>query len=132
MTHAFIERRDIVINASFTATVNVSLEVGALQETITVSGESPTVDVKSNLQQTVMSQEILEGIPTGRDPWSLAQVIPGVQVSTYDVGGNQAMRQSSLRVHGARDEDNHVGSAYLRPTDILAPRIVRFGVTVDF
>jgi S1-C subfamily serine protease len=102
-----VERRDIVVNASFTATVNVKLEVGTLQETITVSGESPTVDVKSNLQQTVMSQEILEGIPTGRDPWSLAKVIPGVQVSTYDVGGNQAMQQSSLRVHGARDEDKN-------------------------
>ena len=102
-----VERRDIVVNASFNATVNVKLEVGTLQETITVSGESPTVDVKSNLQQTVMSQEILEGIPTGRDPWSLAKVIPGVQVSTYDVGGNQAMQQSSLRVHGARDEDKN-------------------------
>jgi hypothetical protein len=102
-----VERRDIVVNASFNATVNVKLEVGTLQETITVSGESPTVDMKSNLQQTVMSQEILEGIPTGRDPWSLAKVIPGVQVSTYDVGGNQAMQQSSLRVHGARDEDKN-------------------------
>jgi Carboxypeptidase regulatory-like domain len=102
-----VERQDIVVSASFTATVNVKLEVGNLQETITVSGASPTVDVKSNLQQTVMSQEILEGVPTGRDPWSLAKIIPGVQVATYDVGGNQAMQQSSLRVHGARDDDKN-------------------------
>jgi hypothetical protein len=102
-----VERRDVVISASFTATVNVKLEVGQLQETITVSGASPTVDVKSNLQQTVMSQEILEGVPTGRDPWSLAKIIPGVQVATYDVGGNQAMQQSALRVHGARDDDKN-------------------------
>ena len=60
-----------------------------MQETITVSGESPTVDVKSNLQQTVMNQAILEGVPTGRDPWSLAKIIPGVQVNTYDVGGTR-------------------------------------------
>jgi hypothetical protein len=45
------------------------------------------------------------GVPTGRDPWSPAKIIPGVQVATYDVGGNQAMQQSALRVHGARDED---------------------------
>jgi hypothetical protein len=102
-----IERRDIVVSASFTATVNMKLEVGSLQETVTVTGESPTVDVKSNLQQTVMSQEILEGVPTGRDPWSLAKIIPGVQVATYDVGGNQAMQQSALRVHGARDDDKN-------------------------
>jgi hypothetical protein len=48
-------------------------EVGALQETITVAGASPTVDIKSTLQQTVMNQAILEGVPTGRDPWSLAK-----------------------------------------------------------
>jgi hypothetical protein len=102
-----VERRDIVVSASFTATVNQKLEVGALQETITVSGESPAVDVKSNLQQTVMSQAILEGVPTGRDPWSLAKIIPGVQVNTYDVGGTQAMQQSTLRVHGSRDDDKN-------------------------
>ncbi len=100
-----VERRDIVVSASFTATVNLKLEVGALQETITVAGASPTVDVKSNLQQTVMGQAILEGVPTGRDPWSLAKIIPGVQVNTYDVGGTQAMQQSTLRVHGSRDDD---------------------------
>lgn len=45
-----VERQDVMVNAAFTATLNVSLEVGALAETITVSGESPTVDVKSNVQ----------------------------------------------------------------------------------
>ena len=102
-----VERRDIIVSASFTATVNVQMDVGNLEETVTVTGASPTVDVKSNLQQTVMNQEILEGVPTGRDPWSLAKIIPGVQVATYDVGGNQAMQQSALRVHGARDDDKN-------------------------
>lgn len=102
-----VDRRDIVVSASFTATVNLKLEVGTLQETITVAGASPTVDVKSNLQQTVMGQAILEGVPTGRDPWSLAKIIPGVQVNTYDVGGTQAMQQSTLRVHGSRDDDKN-------------------------
>lgn len=74
-----VERTGIRVSAAFTATVNAKLEVGSVAETITVTGESPTIDTKSNLQQTVMSQEILEGIPTGRDPWSLARLIPGVQ-----------------------------------------------------
>ena len=87
------------------ATINAKLEVGNVTETITVTGESPTVDTKSNLQQTVMSQEILEGVPTGRDPWSLAKVIPGVQVSTYDVGGTQSFQQSSLSSHGSNTND---------------------------
>src|SRR3954464_11151009 len=59
-----IDRTGIAIRASFVASVNAKLEVGNLSETITVTGESPTVDTKSNLQQTVMNQEVLEGIPS--------------------------------------------------------------------
>jgi hypothetical protein len=100
-----ITRDDIRISASFTATVNAKLEVGNMTESITVTGESPTVDTKSNLQQTVMNQDILEGVPSGRDPWSIAKIIPGVQVSTYDVGGTQSIQQSSLSSHGSSTND---------------------------
>jgi hypothetical protein len=100
-----VDRPDVRLSASFIATINVKMEVGSVAETITVTGESPTVDVSSNLQQTVMNQEILEGIPTGRDPWSLAKLIPGVQVATYDVGGTQSMQQSSMSAHGSSTND---------------------------
>jgi hypothetical protein len=100
-----VDRTDIAISAAFVASVNVKLEVGNVSETITVTGESPTVDTKSNLQQTIMNQEILEGIPSGRDPWSVAKVIPGVQVATYDVGGTQSYQQSSLSAHGSSTND---------------------------
>ena len=100
-----VDRSDLIVNASFVATVNVKLEVGNVSETITVTGESPTIDTKSNVQQTVMGQEILEGVPTGRDPWSVAKLIPGVQVATYDVGGTQSIQQSSMSSHGSNTSD---------------------------
>jgi hypothetical protein len=100
-----VDRSDVVVDVSFVATVNAKLEVGSVSETITVTGASPTVDTKSNLQQTVMNQDVLEGIPSGRDPWSVAKIIPGVQVSTYDVGGTQSMQQSSLSSHGSSTND---------------------------
>jgi hypothetical protein len=100
-----VERPDVRISAAFIATINAKMEVGSLAETITVTGESPTVDVRSNVQQTVMNQEILEGVPTGRDPWSLAKLIPGVQVATYDVGGTQSMQQSAMSAHGSSTND---------------------------
>jgi hypothetical protein len=100
-----VTRDGIQISASFTATVNATLEVGSVTESITVTGDSPTVDTRSNLQQTVMTQEILEGVPSGRDPWSVAKIIPGVQVSTYDVGGTQSFQQSSLSSHGSSTND---------------------------
>src|SRR5260370_7230848 len=52
-----------------------------------------------------MNQDILEGVPSGRDPWSVAKIIPGVQVSTYDVGGTQSIQQSSLSSHGSSTND---------------------------
>ena len=100
-----VDRPDVRISAAFVATINGKMEVGSVSETITVTGESPTVDVRSNVGQTVMNQEILEGIPTGRDPWSLAKLIPGVQVATYDVGGTQSMQQSSMSAHGSNTAD---------------------------
>jgi len=54
-----VDRPDVRISAAFVATINGKMEVGSLSETITVTGESPTVDVRSNVQQTVMNQEIL-------------------------------------------------------------------------
>jgi len=100
-----VTRDDIRVSASFVATVSPKLEVGNLQESVTVTGESPTVDTKSNLQQTVMTQEVLEGVPSGRDPWSVAKIIPGVQVGTYDIGGTQSFQQSSLSSHGSSTND---------------------------
>jgi outer membrane receptor protein involved in Fe transport len=100
-----VTRDDIRVSASFVATVSPKLEVGSVQESVTVTGESPTVDTKSNLQQTVMTQEVLEGVPSGRDPWSVAKIIPGVQVATYDIGGTQSFQQSSLSSHGSSTND---------------------------
>jgi hypothetical protein len=100
-----IDYPNIRVSATFTAGVNAQMEVGQIEETVTVTGESPVVDTKSNVQQTVMNQELLEGLPTGRDVWSVAKIIPGVTVSTYDVGGTQGMQQSGMSAHGSRSDD---------------------------
>ena len=100
-----VERDGIVVSAAFVANVTAKLEVGQMTETVTVTGQSPTVDTKSNVQQTVMTQDILEGVPTGRDPWSVAKLIPGVAISTYDVGGTQTSQQSYFSAHGSNSND---------------------------
>lgn len=100
-----VRRERIRINAAFTATVDAELEVGAIEESITVTAESPTVDTKSTLQQTVLSQELLEGVPTGRNPWAGAQVIPGVAVANYDVGGQNSIQSTRISVHGSSTSD---------------------------
>ena len=68
--------------------MNVELRVGAVSETITVSGESPVVDVVNAKQQSTVTNEIISAIPTARLYHSLVTLVPGVTVSgSQDVGG---------------------------------------------
>ena len=95
-----LRQTGIVINAGFTATVNSRLQVGQVQQTVTVSGE-PVVDVQTIQTATTFTQQLLQDIPAGRDPWSTVAQMPGVTSTTFDVGGNQSMQQSAMQVHGS-------------------------------
>ena len=75
---ATVKREGIVLQADFTAAVNAELKVGSLQETITVTGASPVVDVKSTSQQQVLTREILNELPAVRVIDRQAQMLPGV------------------------------------------------------
>jgi hypothetical protein len=101
-----VKREGIHLSAAFTATVNTELQVGQLEESITVSGESPLVDVRNTVSQSVMNRETLDVIPTGKDPFAVGQLIAGVTTQTPDVGGTQIMQQPTLQVHGSSNNDN--------------------------
>ena len=90
----------IGINAGFTATVNAKLQVGEVTQTIQVEGE-PVVDVQNVQASTTFDQNLLQDIPSGRDPWSTVAQVPGATISTVDVGGNQSYQQSTMQVHGS-------------------------------
>ena len=95
-----LRQTGIVINAGFTATVNPRLKVGQVQQSVTVTSE-PVVDVQSVQTATTFNQQLLQDIPAGRDPWSTVAQMPGVTLTTFDVGGNQSMQQSAMQVHGS-------------------------------
>src|ERR1700712_3620757 len=61
-----IKREGLDLPSAFTAQVNADLRVGALEETVNVSGQSPIVDVQSAVQQQVMTRQILDAVPPGR------------------------------------------------------------------
>jgi len=90
-------RRDgLVLPSEFTATLNAELGVGALEETITVSGASPVVDVSSTTTARVLDREVLDAIPTGRTIQGMGQLITGVSLNAPDVGGSRAMQQTYM------------------------------------
>jgi hypothetical protein len=103
-----IKREGIELPASFTATVNAELRVGALEETVTVTGASPVVDVKSATQQQVLSRDLLDALPTGRNIWAVGSTLTGISLSAPDVGGTAGMQQTYMAVHGSDRRDNAI------------------------
>ena len=94
------KRDGLELPANFTSTVNADLKVGALEESVTVSGQSPVVDVNSNAKSQVLPRDVLDAVPSARTIQSLGQLIVGVALSSPDVGGSRAMQQTYFAVHG--------------------------------
>ena len=101
-------REDLELPADFTATVNATMTIGALQETVTVSGASPVVDVSSAARVQTLDRDALDTLPTGRSIYSMAQLVPGVNLNQPDVGGSRAMQQTYMSTRGLTSANNIV------------------------
>jgi hypothetical protein len=99
-------REGIELTGSFTATVNAEMKVGTLEETVTVTGESPIVDVQSARRQTVITSDVLKAIPTVRSYNALVVVVPGVVTNTNDVATGTATTQ--FPIHGGRNNEGRM------------------------
>src|SRR5215470_11939949 len=97
------KREGIELSGSFTATVNADLRVGTVEETVTVSGETPVVDVQSAKRQQTITDEIIGAIPTARVYHSIMNLVPGVTTSgSQDVGGIAGPSVIVFSIHGGR------------------------------
>ncbi len=100
------KREGVELTGNFTATVNADLRVGALEETITVTGEAPTVDVQNTARQGIVGREIIENIPAGRNIWALGALNPGITTNVpQDVGGAVINATTGMSSHGSRSND---------------------------
>jgi hypothetical protein len=102
------KRDGLDLPAGFTATVNAEMKVGALEETITVSGEAPVVDTQSVREQTTLARSTLDSIPgTGRLS-QMVNILPAATLSsaaTLTVGGVSDRTQTAFSLHGAPTAD---------------------------
>jgi hypothetical protein len=96
--------RDVVeLPGNTTVPINVELRVGALEESLTVSGQTPLVDVQNAQRTQVLERDVIDALPTTRNMQSVGSIVPGVKLSRPDVGGSQGMEQTYMRTHGADD-----------------------------
>ena len=87
-----VRREGLQLAGVTIATLNVEMRVGALAETITVTGEAATVDIQSTTRQQVMTREVIDTLPTSRNYSSFGFLLPGVNTSARDPAALSAMR----------------------------------------
>ncbi|HEY7447666.1 MAG TPA: carboxypeptidase regulatory-like domain-containing protein [Vicinamibacterales bacterium] len=108
---ATVVREGIELIGTSVVTIGVEMRVGGVQETITVTGESPIVDVQSTTRQVSMTQEVVTAIPSSRTPFTVGVLIPGVRKGAFtgqDVGGSVVQEVASLEANGGRTSDQRM------------------------
>jgi len=100
-----VVRTGVVIETGFQAEVNAQLEVGGLEETIEVSGAAPIVDTRKTSTGAVFNREVMDNIPTARDPWQIINLAAGLEASGLNVGGNLSGQQVTFTSRGQGSGD---------------------------
>ncbi|HET9705662.1 MAG TPA: carboxypeptidase regulatory-like domain-containing protein [Vicinamibacterales bacterium] len=95
-----VKRQDVRVAINVTLTVDQQLQVATLQETVTVTGESPIVDTSTTQMGTNFTKELLTEIPNARDIWAAMSQAPGMQMNAFDVGGSNTGNQTTFRSYG--------------------------------
>ncbi len=95
-----VKRDKVVIQTGFAAEINAKLDVSTVQETVTVSGAAPVVDTKNVSTGATFNREVLDAVPTARDPWTVLNMVPGVIVSGVNVGGSTSGQQPGFSARG--------------------------------
>ena len=104
-----VRRDGIELSGGFTATIDAAMPVGALEEAVTVTGESPIVDVKSARREQVVNRELLTAIPSARTAQTMVALAPGVTaVGTQDVGGLNSPANRAFGIHGGPATEGRV------------------------
>jgi len=104
------KRDGLQLSPNFTATINATLAIGSIQETVTVSGATPLVDTQNVSQQRTISKEVLDAVPTSKSMLALASLMPSVvePPNAQDVGGSKGERSVRLSVHGSKTYDSRL------------------------
>jgi hypothetical protein len=119
-----VKREGIQLTGTFTATIDAELRVGEVQETVTVSGESPIVDIQSANKQRVIDRDLIDKLPAGRSPFAQMALIPGVTVNAanQDVGGaTQLSGAITMQVHGSTGASQSLMENGLSTAALISP-----------
>jgi hypothetical protein len=108
-----VRREGLALTGSFVATVGAELRVSGVEETVTVTGETPVVDVQSATRQRVFDHAVSDVIPTAKGQYNMAVLIPGVSMGgggvQQDVGGSAGLEASyGVVIHGSKLDSQRI------------------------
>jgi len=89
-----VRREGLSVPDNFTATVNTTLKVGTLEETVLVTGASPVVDVQQVQQTQVVPRQLLDTLPSGRNFRSVGTLITAVRPQRQNLGDSNPWAQT--------------------------------------
>src|SRR4030095_15396296 len=116
-----VVNQDIFVTVGFSAQVNAQLGISTVQETITVTRESPIVDTRNTGTKQTFTNELLQSIPSARDPWVILQQTTGIAMDRENVGGNMSGQQSNYVSRGGHPFNNKWSVDGVDITDLAAP-----------
>src|SRR5499427_5956140 len=126
-----VKRSDILLTLGMTTTIDVSLSVASVSETVQVTGESPIVDVKSAASNTQLSDAMLQNLPTGRFQPDIINLAPGVSGNTA-FGGTQSA--NALLMDGVDVSDPEGGTpwSFFNYNWIEQVQVVSLGANAEY
>ena len=105
--NAFVQDA-VELPSNFTATINADLRVGAIEESVTVSGAAPVVDVQNAQRTTVLTRQLLDAVPVPRMYQAEGALAVGTRVSDQNVGGARAAVNPRLTAHMSVTKDTTI------------------------
>ena len=112
--------REIEVVTGENVELTFTMAVRGVDETVTVTAESPLVSTRKRGTSTTMTTEELERVPTARDPWAVLRMVPGVLVDRVNIAGNESGAQGEITAKGADRRDNTWSLDGLVVTDMAA------------
>ncbi len=90
------QKTGIIVNVGQNVEINLTLEIGTLEEEVTVVAVTPVVDAKKTTIGATVGYEAMQSLPSARDPWVVMQLAPAIMVDRENVGGNESGQQSGF------------------------------------
>jgi hypothetical protein len=105
-----VKRDGVDVSGSAVTSADAMLRVGAVAETITVTGETPLVDVSNTKKEVVLDHDTVQNLPSSRQYFTLARIAAGTIGGGSDVGGSSGIADvgQSLTVHGSKNVDQRI------------------------